>query len=66
MEPGEQIKAFTLTAGEVEILDRSRRLPPEKRDQLINILRQLTGPQSTPTADGRPERRSRDDREATP
>jgi transcription antitermination factor NusA-like protein len=63
---GEPIKAFTLTVGEVEILDRSRRLAPEKRDQLINILRQLTGPQSTPTADGRQERRGRDDRGATP
>jgi hypothetical protein len=65
MEAGERIRAFTLTAGEAEILDRSRRLDLEKRNQLITILRQLTGPQSTPTADGRQERRGRTDRGAT-
>ncbi len=44
MEGEPNIKAFTLTAVEAEILDRSRRLKPAERGKLVSVLRQMTAP----------------------
>jgi hypothetical protein len=47
MEAGEPIKAFTLTTVEAEILSRARRLRPEDRLRLVEILREMTGQPAT-------------------
>ena len=52
MEAGEPIRAFTLTTVEAEILDRSRRLKPKDREQLVNVLRQMTGDPATAPGHG--------------